>query len=90
MKRIQEYVETLDALKLKNSAQSNNGDGNHVQEQRFSDGYGGMPPQSRWRVRKSSFTPGVNQHPLLSPLIINEEDKIVGNTMQKISEEIVW
>ncbi|KAL7583722.1 BAG family molecular chaperone regulator 2 [Lactuca sativa] len=62
VKRIQEYVETLDALKLKNSAQSNNGDGNHVQEQRFSDGYGGTPPQSRRRVGKSTSTPVVDQH----------------------------
>ncbi|KAL4557116.1 hypothetical protein LXL04_035286 [Taraxacum kok-saghyz] len=47
VKRVQEYVEILDALKLKNSTQSNNGGGNHVQEQRFSDRQGGMPPQSR-------------------------------------------
>ncbi|KAI3508256.1 hypothetical protein L1887_23262 [Cichorium endivia] len=62
VKRVQDYVETLDALKLKNSTQSSNGSHNHVQEQRVSDGNGGAPPQSRRTIGKSSIPPAVEKH----------------------------
>ncbi|KAI3739396.1 hypothetical protein L2E82_29800 [Cichorium intybus] len=61
-RKLQDYVETLDALKLKNSTQSSNGSRNHDQEQRVSDGNGGAPHQSRWIIGKSSGPPAVEKH----------------------------
>lgn len=68
VKRVQEYVETLDVLKLKNST------GNHVEEHRDPNGHDATisptqshpPPQSRRTVGNSSSTPVADQHQLPS------------------------